>query len=228
MRSVTLRTRNQQLTVWSDGVARWDGWDGVRPGSWSSRVTEQAVRSLTAMAEDLQGSDIDDARGVWTVVVEMAEDSASEFTANPADASDILWRLAVLLQGVAAISEWVPMDTTGETNLAPWARGHRLFLKVKGVHAEARATGDGFVVLAGSVARTTTYSGLEPGYRRMREAFIEEGTFRLESDVFVLNRHVLFSSASAAASVMVGRNTNGRTTWQSATGQLWAELESNS
>ena len=66
-----------------------------------------------------------------------------------------------------------------------------------------------FVVLKGSRISSAVTSGLQPSYCAKREELIKEGVIR--NRVFIEN--YTFDSVSAAASVVLGRASNGRTEW---------------
>ena len=89
--------------------------------------------------------------------------------------------------------------------------------------ARGLATTDALVVLAGSAAATSTVPTLEDTYAEQRSGLAADGGFELGSDRFVVTRHLLFQSPSAAASVMAGSNTNGRRAWRDSHGRTWAD-----
>jgi len=96
-----------------------------------------------------------------------------------------------------------------------------------GVKAEAREVEGQFVVLKGSTARK---EGVESwtSYRGQREQLIEEGRLveGADPDFLVFDDDVAFSSPSAAAAVVLGRNSNGRIEWKVAdTGQTYADWQ---
>ena len=85
-----------------------------------------------------------------------------------------------------------------------------------GVQARARLTGDrsGLIVMRGSIVRAR-WVGLELGYLNLHRQFLEDGTIELHSGILsCLTRDVEFSSSSAAASIVKGNNSNGRSDWK--------------
>lgn len=72
-------------------------------------------------------------------------------------------------------------------------------------------------------ARELPYQG-QSSYRELRSQLIDDGTLVLDEDTFRLSRHLLFTSPSAAASVLAGSNTSGRRAWRDAAGRAWSEL----
>lgn len=96
-----------------------------------------------------------------------------------------------------------------------------------GVRAEARVIDGQFVVLKGSTARK---QGVESwtSYKGLRAELIESGRIVEGSDpqLLVFADNVSFDSPSAAAAVVLGRNTNGRIEWKVAeTGKTYADWQ---
>ena len=83
-----------------------------------------------------------------------------------------------------------------------------------GLVATAREIDGEFTVMAGSLFRARWTGTIHPGYQRMHQLFLEDGTIEVIDEVKGrLTRDVVFSSPSAAAAVMAGRAANGRTAW---------------
>lgn len=100
-------------------------------------------------------------------------------------------------------------------------------LTAAGVRAEARVIDGQLVVLKGSTARK---QGVESwtSYRNLRAELIESGRLVEGTDpqMLVFADNVAFDSPSAAASVVLGRNSNGRIEWKTAdTGQTYADWQ---
>ena len=68
---------------------------------------------------------------------------------------------------------------------------------------------DNFVVVAGSKISKDVTEGFQQGYLELRESLMKDGT--ISNGVFV--KDYLFSSSSAAAAVVLGREANGRKEW---------------
>lgn len=87
--------------------------------------------------------------------------------------------------------------------------------KEVGTEAYAVEIGDEFVVLKGSTARK---QGVESwtSYKSLRDELVAAGKLvhSGNADYLVFTEDVAFSSPSAAASVIAGRNTNGRLHWR--------------
>ncbi|QOJ04349.1 MAG: GIY-YIG nuclease family protein [Planctomycetia bacterium] len=100
-------------------------------------------------------------------------------------------------------------------------------LAAAGVQAEARVVDGQFVVLKGSTARKqgvdswTSYKGLRADL--IESGRIVEGT---DPQILVFEENVSFDSPSAAAAVVLGRNSNGRLAWKVAdTGKTYADWQ---
>lgn len=97
-------------------------------------------------------------------------------------------------------------------------------LTAAGVRAEARVIDGQFVVLKGALARK---QGVESwtSYRGQRDELLQSGRLVEGSDpqFLVFAENVPFDSPSAAAAVVLGRNSNGRIEWKVAdTGRTYA------
>jgi hypothetical protein len=95
------------------------------------------------------------------------------------------------------------------------------------VRAEARVINGQFVVLKGALARK---QGVESwtSYRGLRDELVQSGRLVDGSDpqFLVFADHVPFDSPSAAAAVVLGRNSNGRIEWKvSETGRTYADWQ---
>jgi hypothetical protein len=131
--------------------------------------------------------------------------------------------LATLIDGMASLTNWTPLDVTGEVDLAGWASAIPMTMSGGSCSARALATTAGLVVLAGSAAATSTAPTLEDTYAEQRSRLAADGGLELGSDRFLVTRHLMFQSPSAAASVMAGSNTNGRRAWRDSHGRSWAD-----
>ena len=87
--------------------------------------------------------------------------------------------------------------------------------KVKqGLKAQAIQSDEGFVVLAGSRGSGFPTEALGKGYALQREELIEQGVMKLESDGnYLFTVDAVFSSPSAAASIVAGYPSSGPQSW---------------
>lgn len=105
-----------------------------------------------------------------------------------------------------------------------------LHLKAKGVAATGVDTPAGFVVHKGSRAvgdDKITPSMVEyiPHVKDRRDDLIQQGVLATDGDAYVFTQDYVFGSPSTAASVVMGRNANGRVDWKTADGQSLKELQ---
>ena len=85
-----------------------------------------------------------------------------------------------------------------------------------GVDATARLNRDrvGLTVLQHSTVRAK-WVGLDIGYAKLNRQYLSDGTIaRVEGILGLLTRDVEFSSASGAASIVKGNNSNGKSDWK--------------
>lgn len=84
----------------------------------------------------------------------------------------------------------------------------------KGLHASAIERDGEILVRKGSLAEINPQFAINQ-YASLRDKLIEDGSLKpnAECSFLVFSRDVLFSSPSAAAAVIYGRNANGRTSW---------------
>lgn len=225
--SVTLARHGHhdyQLTLWQDGVARYDGHSGPRQGAWEAAVPPNWFQRLAKLARRIEPGRVMPGDSPVSLVVETTSNRFL-FVAADSDLPDEFWLIGTLLDGISQRVHWTPLDTTGEHDFAKWALGTPLWMGVGNATASAFGRSGSLVVLAGGYASPTTSSSLEPNYQTARSALINDGSFVLETDHFRLARHLHFASPSAAASVLVGSNTSGRRAWRNSVGRAWSELD---
>lgn len=100
--------------------------------------------------------------------------------------------------------------------------GKIFFIKRNGANAKARQTGEGFVVLAGSVIRKDTVPSCPDHAKSAREEnkdYIDENS--------VLQKDILFRTPSGAADFVLGASTNGNVEWKTEDGKTLKEVESS-
>lgn len=96
-----------------------------------------------------------------------------------------------------------------------------------GVEAKALEVDGEIVVLAGSQVQNNTGYVSVDNYGPLRQELVESGVIvnGPSPDVLVFCRDYAFSSPSAAAAVIIGRNANGRRNWKLSTGESLAEWQ---
>ena len=94
-------------------------------------------------------------------------------------------------------------------------------LKGDGWDAKGYETNSGFVAQEGSLARGTTVPSMKEhclGFFNKREQLIEDGILTTCADGLKFSISHEFTSPSQAATVIMGRSSNGRTDWKDADG----------
>lgn len=95
------------------------------------------------------------------------------------------------------------------------------------LRAEAQEVDGEFVVLAGSQSRKE-WIGAGHGYKALHQMLVDENRLvpRVGSEHLIFSEDTIFNSPSAASAVVVGRQDNGRKSWQVVgTGQTYAEWQ---
>lgn len=82
-----------------------------------------------------------------------------------------------------------------------------------GLHATAQLIDNEFVVMEGSTARLRWASTTRHGYSTLRDDLEKAGVLVAQGPVCVFTTSYGFSSPSAAAAIVQGRPSNGRTDW---------------
>ncbi len=87
--------------------------------------------------------------------------------------------------------------------------------KKENLHAKAQEIEGDFVVFAGSETRSQ-WKGSAHNYQRQFDTLVSEGKIRIDQGINkgVFQEDVAFSSPSAAAAIILGRSSNGRTEWK--------------
>lgn len=100
-------------------------------------------------------------------------------------------------------------------------------LRVTGPHADGygRDEPDGFVVFEGSVARVEETPSFQSWLSDLRGDLVAEGVFVEAGESYRLTQDYRFTSPSTAASVVLGRNANGREEWKTESGKSLKEIQ---
>jgi len=98
----------------------------------------------------------------------------------------------------------------------------------RGVLATGQDTPQGFVVRAGSCAAAQEVPSLKehaPSVSEFRNELLKNGVLMLNGDRLEFKQDYTFSSPSTAASVILGRNSNGRIEWKDTSGRSLKQLQ---
>ena len=96
----------------------------------------------------------------------------------------------------------------------------------RGAKAQGQSTSEGFVVLKESKMAHDVVNSAQNWIKNKREELIEKGLVKKRDNEFIFTKDHLFSSPSAAAAVIMGRNANGLTEWKLDNGTTLKEFES--
>lgn len=86
------------------------------------------------------------------------------------------------------------------------------------IHAHAKQTAEGFVVLSGSTVSPKDDNTIQPGVKQKRK------NAKVDED-HILQEDILFSSPSSAAMFVIGKSANGWTSWKTKDGKTLHDLE---
>jgi hypothetical protein len=109
-------------------------------------------------------------------------------------------------------------DSSGE-------RHQRLHCRGNGAEATGECTEDGLVVFEGSTARLYTAPSVGDSTVRRRQNLTEDGVLAVKNGALVFQQDHAFNSPSGAASVVLGRSSNGWREWVDDQGRSLDELE---
>lgn len=96
----------------------------------------------------------------------------------------------------------------------------------RGANASGQMTNEGFVVTKNSEIADSTTNSFPKSMKKLRDNLIKEGIIEIQDDIYKLTKDYLFSSPSAAASIVMGRSANGLNEWKSEDGRVLKSIES--
>ncbi|MBP6672632.1 MAG: GIY-YIG nuclease family protein [Bacteroidetes bacterium] len=100
------------------------------------------------------------------------------------------------------------------------------FIKAaRGADSRGEPTADGFVVFKGSKAAGTTVTSMTQHFINQRSRLILDGILLEKDNHCEFSDDYIFSSASTAASIVLGRNANGLTEWKQVDGKTLKDYE---
>lgn len=92
----------------------------------------------------------------------------------------------------------------------------------RGADAIGYTVSDGFVVKKDSIVASTITPSMSENLKRWRENLFSDGTINSKN---AFTKDYIFSSPSLAASIVMGRNANGRTEWKNDHGATIKQIE---
>lgn len=148
-----------------------------------------------------------------------------------ADISDMEYflsqaQIVLPILGVDAFrTRTLPVNTEGEAESGHTSPIFEMKVPIEQGSAKGQDISGEFVVAAGSHARSE-WSSNHHGYERLYQRLVETGTLVKSGATTVFTRDHAFSSPSAAAAIVSGRPSNGRTAWKNPrNGQTYAQWQ---
>lgn len=212
-----------QVTYWADGIARFDGRSGQRQGAWDAEVDPNWFSHVAKLARNIQPGRRAEGEVPVNIVVD-TDDNRFAYDAAQENEPAEFWVLSTLIDGMCQRTIWSPLDVSGISDFAIFATATPVWMSASEATATGFALKGSVLVLAGAQASTSTYPSLQKAYQELRSDLIKDESLVLRGDRFHLKRHLLFTSPSAAASVLAGSNTSGTRAWKDSSGRTWAGL----
>lgn len=163
---------------------------------------------LVQLANDLKRYDLDD--GNAPSIPSMSEMDVAEAEGF---LDELLLCLPILGVNVFSTPEKIEVDKES------------LCLKGACAVASGYEASDGFVVVKSSLARAASTPSMHLHVADIRGSLLKRGIFTQQGDQLLLNQDYTFNSPSQAASVMLGRNADGRIEWKTGNGMTLKKLQ---
>lgn len=96
----------------------------------------------------------------------------------------------------------------------------------RGANASGEPTSDGFVIFEGSEIAHSTVPSITKSIKDQRDKIVNSNSITNKDGKLFLNEDYVFSSPSAAACLVLGRNANGLTEWKLKDGTSLKDFES--
>ena len=145
----------------------------------------------------------------------------SESTLSEADRAD----MQVFLQHMLGMLPVLGVHAFEQPPKAPVLSAPELTCKGKGLVAHGYESTQGFVVKAGSQAMGAVLQSMTPSTVAMRQDLISSGVLAAQGSALVFTQDFVFTSPSTPASIVLGRNANGRLEWKDAQGRALKVLQ---
>lgn len=102
---------------------------------------------------------------------------------------------------------------------------HELQVQAKGITAKGYDSPQGFVVLKDSQAVSEEVPSLHHSVSNFRKHLLASGVLTTQGSLYVFAQDYTFTSPSTAASVILGRMSNGRIEWKDKEGQTLKDIQ---
>ena len=101
------------------------------------------------------------------------------------------------------------------------------YIKSKNFHAEMYEDNQGYIVTKGSQAKKDFSNSITDTYIKLRKQLIDKNLMILDpgNDFYIFSEDTVFNSTSAAANIILGRQSNGLIEWVNKNGQTYKEIE---
>jgi hypothetical protein len=99
------------------------------------------------------------------------------------------------------------------------------FIKTKSFKASMIETDKGYIVSKGSEAKKELSPSCTETYRNMRKKLLETKILIENQEKLVFTEDAIFNSPSAAANMVLGRNSNGFTEWVNKSGKTFKDIQ---
>lgn len=152
----------------------------------------------------------------------------TESSLSEADVSDMEQfidqiKLILPVAGYHFLSSSIKLVRSGKDQTEELPAGKLFILKNNKYDAKMIETSDGFLVLRGSEANKETAISLSEGWKKIRKKLIKQRTWADDGEKWQFAEHYLFSSPSAASSVVLGRQSPGPLEWIDQEGKTYKE-----
>jgi hypothetical protein len=121
---------------------------------------------------------------------------------------------------IPTVKHVLPRETIGQQDSPTYK------IKSKNLIAWMREADDGFIVLKGSQCSKETAKSIGEGWIRLRKKLLENGVLIDRGEMYEFVDNAVFSSPSAAASVILGRQTAGPLYWITSEGKTYRQIQS--
>lgn len=159
--------------------------------------------------------------------VQLTNDTAPDFQRLPeADKADMEYFLGQVVLILPLVGFDLFRRATTANGESRAEGGSTFIFAPGGASARAREDPEGFVVLAGSTARRGGSETFPAGYRALRDKLFASGQMieDASTELYRFATDVVFSSASAAASIIAARSAGGPLEWKlEGTGQTYRD-----
>lgn len=153
----------------------------------------------------------------------------TESALSEADVSDMEYFIEQikLILPISGITALVPntvlienRDKVQEQN----EKSIKYFIDSKGIKASMYEASDGFIVLKDSYASMTTSKSIMESWLRLRKKLIESGNLFEDNCKLKFAADTIFSSPSAASSIILGRQSSGPLEWKTEEGKSYKDV----